>query len=148
MLHRDILIAQRLRLILCVDQHLIQVLSDKYLSAADLHAGRQLTFRIVLKMCQLNLHLLDQLRDQSIRLLQKRHQKVLLLDLLISVFISQFLAVVDCFHGFLCEFLNVHKSSSFHDLFMKDDKSAAPIALHVVRLGRAKVASDSSSFQN
>ena len=53
---------------------------------------------VIHKMLLLNLHLLNQLRNQSILLPHECNQKMLLLDLLISIFIGKLLAIVNGFH--------------------------------------------------
>ena len=53
---------------------------------------------VIPEVLLLNLHLLNQLRNQSILLPHEGNQKMLLLDLLISIFIGKLLAIVNGFH--------------------------------------------------
>ena len=52
----------------------------------------------------------DQFQDQAVLLVQKTVEKMFLFDLLVSVFVCDFFQVIDGLDGFLCKFINIHKS--------------------------------------
>ncbi len=66
MLHRYILVTQRLRLVLRADQNLIQVLSDENLSSLHFRALGKPLLHAVRKVFLLYLHLLNQLENQAV----------------------------------------------------------------------------------
>ena len=113
MLNRDILISHSLRFILSTDQCLVQILTKSKLSTGNLNSGIQCPLNCVNKIFLLDFHLLDQLEDQAILLCQQGIQKVFLFDLLIAIFISNLLKILDSLYGFLCKFTDIHRLSSY-----------------------------------
>ena len=116
MLYRDILVSHLFRLVLRADQRLVQILADISLAAGYLWSSFDCLLQTVFKIGLLNAHLLDEPGNQGILLVNKRIQKMLLLNLLIPVIGSNLFKIVDCFDGFLCKFLNIHKLPSFPDI--------------------------------
>ena len=112
MFNRYILISHSLRFILCTDQCLVQILAKVKLSTGNLNFGIQCFLYCVNKIFLLDLHLLDQLKDQAVLLCQQCIQKVFLLNLLIAIFISNLLKILDSLYGFLCKFTDIHRLSS------------------------------------
>ena len=90
MLHRNIFVSHLLCFIFCVDQSLIQILSDIDLSALHFRALAKTFFHTIDKQLLLDSHFLDQIRDQTVILYDKSIQQVLLLYLLIAIFIGNF----------------------------------------------------------
>ena len=110
MFHGNVLVAHGLGFILGAHQHTVQVLADVNLSAGNLRPFVQRIDQGALKLILVDLHFLDQLEDQAVFLIQKTIEKVFLLNLLVSIFICDFLQVVDGLNGFLCKFIDIHKS--------------------------------------
>ena len=88
MLYGYILIAHLLCFVLGADQYFVQLLTDINLSAGNFHSLCQMIFRIVHEMLFVDLHLFNQHRDQTIFLTHQGYQQMLLLDFLITIFIS------------------------------------------------------------
>ena len=113
MLNRDILISHSLRFILSTDQRFVQILTKVKLSTGNFNLSIQCFLHCVNKIFLLDLHLLDQFENQAVLLCQQSIQKVFLLDLLIAIFISNLLKILDSLHGFLCKFTDIHRLSSY-----------------------------------
>ncbi len=109
MLYRYILVSQLLCLILCADQHLVQVGSYINLSSLYLGAFGQGLLHTAYKMFLLNLHLLYQLQNQAVLHREQAVEKMFLLNLLVAVFIGKLFTAFHGLHGFLCKFLYVHR---------------------------------------
>ena len=110
MLHRDILIPHGPGLILRGYQRLVQIRTETKLSAGHLDSCIQGFFHLGHKSIFMNLHLFDQLQDQTVFLLQQGIQQMLLLDLLIAVFIGNLLQILHRLHGILCKFADIHRT--------------------------------------
>ena len=99
MLHRYILVTHGLCLVLAADKHLIQIAADvKLAAAAYLGQAFHCLLCLIGKHISLNPHLGYQLKNQAVLQGQQAVQKVLLINLLVSIFIRQLLTVLYCFH--------------------------------------------------
>ena len=116
MLYRHIFIAHGLRLVLRADQNLIQIIAHIKLAAtAYLRQTVHRLFSLIHKHLFRNVHLSDQLQDQAVFQSQQAVQQMLLLQLLVSMLISELLTILDCFHRFLCKFIDIHNRSPFRN---------------------------------
>ena len=99
MLHRNIIIAESLRLRLRIEKYLIQILADINLGRRTGHLRQSLhrVLRALRKLLRVDSHLFHELGDQTVVNGQQRIQKVFLCHLLVAVFISERLASVDRF---------------------------------------------------
>ena len=99
MLHGYIFVTHGLCLVLAAYEHLIQITADVKLAAAA-YLGQTLHCLLCLVGEHISLypHLCNQLKNQAVLQGQQAVQKVLLINLLVSVFICQLLTVLDCFH--------------------------------------------------
>ena len=112
MLHGNIFVPELLRLVFRSHQDFVQILAHINLPALHFGAFPYGLFRPVYKMFFLDFHLLYQLQNQTVLQSEKTIQEVFLLDLLISVLISQFFTFFHRLHGFLCKFLYIHDKPS------------------------------------
>ena len=82
------------------------------LSAAAGYLGQLIhqPLRFLPEHLQIRPHLGNDLGNQAILLGQQRQEQMRLVDLLIAVFHSQTAGTADCLHGFLGEFLCIHKA--------------------------------------
>ena len=99
MLHGYIFITHGLCFVLSAYEYLIQITADVKLAAAA-YLGQTLHCLLCLigKHISLYSHLGNQLKNQAVLQGQQAVQKVLLINLLVSVFICQLLTVLNCFH--------------------------------------------------
>ena len=99
MFYRNIFISHGLGFVFCIDQDLIQVIADIQLSASA-YLGQFLygLLCLVFKHVALDAHFCDQLHDQAVIQSQQAVQQMRLVDLLVSIFICQLFAVLNCFH--------------------------------------------------
>ena len=113
MLDTDIFVAQALRLRLRSQQGLVHLTAHIHTAVAAMHLREALDAGqgTVFEGLGVYAHLFDQLQNEAVLKCQKAVQEMLLLNLLIAVFISQFFALVDCFNRFLCKFLDIHITS-------------------------------------
>ena len=117
MLYRYIFISHALRFILCMNQHLVQITADIYLTAAAyLRKSRQLLLCLIDNHLFGNSHFRQQFQNQAVLQSQKAVKQMLLLNLLISVLIGIFLTVLYRFHRLLSKFINIHSCSSFRNM--------------------------------
>ena len=112
MLYGDILVPHLLRLILCIDQCLVQILADIRLAAsryfrALIQSGIQCIFKILL----LDPHLLDQPGGQRVILMHQSIHQMFLFDLLVTIIRSSLLEHIYSFDGLLCKFLYIHPAN-------------------------------------
>ncbi len=117
MLHGHVFVPHLLRLVLGMNQNIVQILSHVYLRSGHLYPGGKPALRVVGKVLLLYLHLLDQLRNQTVFLAQQRRKQMFLLQLLIAVLIGKLFTIVNRFDRFLCKLLNVHNHTSSFCLF-------------------------------
>ena len=112
MLHGHVLITHPLCFIFCTDQGFIQVLTHIRLTTGYFHPPVQCLLHLFLKQRRIYIHLGNQSGDQALLLSQKTIQQMFLLNLLIAIFHGSLFQIIDCFHRFLCKFLNVHMLAS------------------------------------
>ena len=120
MLYRNVLVSHLLRHILGADQSLIQVLSNVSIASGYLYPRIDHLLHAVFKIRKLDLHLLDQLRDQAVLLMEQSIQQMLLLYLLISCVKCYLLEVIHCLYGFLCKFTDIHKLTSSYRIIEQE----------------------------
>ena len=113
MLYGDIFISQCLCFILCAEQYLIQLLADIRLTALHLDSFLQALFHTGSKSLCINPHFLYEFQNQTVFYGQQTVQEMFLFNFLISIIISQLLASIHSFYGFLCEFLYIHDPPHF-----------------------------------
>ena len=95
MLHGDVFIPHLCGLILRLHKGFVQILPVVQTAAGYFDTGLQSPLNARLKSLGLDLHLLQQLFDQAVLLVVQRVEQMLLLNLLVSIFISSFLQVLD-----------------------------------------------------
>ena len=112
--HGHILVAHGLRLVLRTHQDLIQIIAHINLTgSADLRQFLHILKGLILEHLPGDAHLRHQLQDQAVIYRQQTVQQVLLLNLLVSMFIRQFFAVLHCFQRFLSKLADIHNNASF-----------------------------------
>ena len=116
MLHTDIFVSESLCLVLRSQQGLVHLAAhiDTGIAAMDFCQPFHSAEYPVGEGARVDAHLLDQLQDQTVLQHQQAVEQMLLLDLLIAVLISQFLALIDRFNRFLRKFLYIHGITSSH----------------------------------
>ena len=108
MLNRDIFISHLLRLILGMDQDIVEILPHIRLSALYLRTFADRLLHPVDEKLPLDAHFLKELQDQAVILCQKGVEQMLLRQFLISVVRCDFLTVLDCLQRVLCKFIDIH----------------------------------------
>ena len=109
MLHRDILIPHRLRMVLRIADHPVCPLREILLSrAGDLRELVDLLRKIPEKGILRNSHLGQKLLNQAVLHRHQTVEEMELSDLLIPVIHGHLLAVIDRLHRFLRKFIDIH----------------------------------------
>ena len=65
-------------------------------------------------MLLLDLHFLDQFQDQTVLLVEKVIEQMLLFNLLVAEFICCLLQILNSLKRFLCEFTDIHTNPLHH----------------------------------
>ena len=119
MLHGHIFVAHGLGLVLRAYQHLIQIVADIQLAAATAPYLRKLLnqpLRLIPELLPGDVHLRHQFQNQTVLQIQQAVKQMLLLHLLVSVLVSQFLTVLHGLYGFLSKFIDIHSTSPFRNI--------------------------------
>ena len=95
MLHRNIFVPHGLRLVFCIDKYFIQIIS--YIHLATFHFGPFVNQSLHLrpKNGRVNLHLLQELRQQAILYRHHTIKEMLLCNFLIPKIISNLLQIIE-----------------------------------------------------
>ena len=99
MLYGNVFISHGLRFVFCIDQDFVQVIADIQLSSSA-YLGQFFygLLCFVFKHIALDAHFCDQFHDQAVFQSQQAVQQMRLVNLLVSIFICQLFAVLNCFH--------------------------------------------------
>ena len=119
MLNWNICITHSFCLIFCINKNLIQIIT--YIK---IHISRNLCLLwkkcldIFYKCVLIDIHFFNEICNKAVFYCHKAVKKMLLVNFLIAIIVSDFLTIVYCFNWLLSKFVYIHNTTSFDVCFL------------------------------